>query len=1275
MGETNLGYQVPKTSRVKYVKDNIFEFREGTIIVNFTHEQENKFIGIPHGESRLNLCRGFGDYKIFKIGKSLLYSIFDRNFPSQNVSATKMKILLEQIKSYANDKGITNISINEINIIKYNLGKFINLLEKVFDDDKWNVKIHLNSEYNTKINYVVNSARQVSDLGKSKPIIELRISDMRTAGLIDTGADVSLIDFEFVKDRNIRMEENDGTDIIGVTGSNLKIMGICNLPIGARDAPPTKLYVVQGGNLSIPFLFGCDFLRNNDVVINFKNNTIAVNGQTMKWLESDNCILSDDGERDLVMDDYVKVPPRSGVTVKFKLDIPKDAKYFQVTNVDWLMSKMGYVFPQEKSRGIFPIINNTVDIQVHNKTNLNFLLTKGYTIGKITFIKEEPTVKRYATRISKINSIEVVNDDSEKKRLINQVLDSIEDGNSEGLREILMRNLDAFGKDETDIGKLHGFQHRIDLQDDIPVALRPYRAPHSKVKEIDAEIIRLKKAGVIEDSISAYSAPCLLVYKKSGKPRLVVDFRQLNKKILPIQYPLPHLETALQQLGGNNFFTTLDLLSGYHQIELRPEDQHKTAFTTGRGLYHYTRVPFGMMTSGAAMQYAMERVLGELNGRICQTYIDDIVVYGKDRDEHDKNLDRVLDRLKKSGFKLNFAKCHFRKRQVECLGHIISGEGIKPNPSKVQDIQNKKEPRNVKDIRSFLGMASYYRRFVDNFSKVAKPITDLTKKDVKWNWTKECSEAYKQIIKKITEAPVLVYPDFNDTFYVTTDASVEGLGAVLTQVREGKHRPISFYSRALNNAEKKYHIYELEALAIKASLQKFRFYVLGYKIIVRTDNQPALYLLRSKECQGRTAKYLAAIMEFNPKFEYIKGKENYTADFLSRNVFSIDVKKMDITAMNEESLKIEQKNDKDIQNSFNKSGKFRMVNGLVYKTFGSGLRLYIPKNFANLYIKHFHNVLGCHEGIKRTYNRLKKYVFWKGMKNDIVKWINNCHICKISKPSHQGKSALGEYPEVCRNFQRIHIDLLGPLPNTFRGNKFLLVGIDTFSHWTFLRPLRRKDSNSVAKVVDEELIKKGRIPEMIVVDQGREFNSQNFQELCKANNINVHYCAPYHHASNGLVERLNLQVENSLRCLLAETKGSWDKYIGRIELSLNTTVHGSVGRTPHELVCNKVFPVDLKGIINDPEFTIEERGNIEHDVQIIRKETTKLMLKTVNKSRKYKKVNLGDKVYVRVHDLQNKLKPIYKGPVTIIKVHNSKYSYDVIDQNGVVNQVHINNIK
>ena len=348
-------------------------------------------------------------------------------------------------------------------------------------------------------------------------------------------------------------------------------------------------------------------------------------------------------------------------------------------------------------------------------------------------------------------------------------------------------------------------------------------------------------------------------------------------------YPLPNIEHAINLLGGNSYFSSIDLASAFHQIELSKQSRHKTAFSTGRGLYEFLRTPFGLMTSPACMQKAIERALAGLAGTKCIVYIDDIIIFSKDREQHFKDLREVLNRLNEVGFKANISKCKFLQKQITCLGHIIDSKGILPTPDKVQALISKPIPTNLKELRSFMGLANYYRKYIKNFATITLPLSQLTKKNCKFIWTPEHTLAIDIIKSEIISPQCLVHPNFDKKFKITCDASTEAIGAVLSQEYDGHDRPIAFFSRNLHQSEKNYSIYELEALSIKSALSKWRVLILGYNIEIYSDNQPAISLLRSKQCSGKIARFLALIQEFNCTFKYIPGKSNVVADFLSRN--------------------------------------------------------------------------------------------------------------------------------------------------------------------------------------------------------------------------------------------------------------------------------------------------------------------------------------------------------------------------------------------------------
>lgn len=403
-------------------------------------------------------------------------------------------------------------------------------------------------------------------------------------------------------------------------------------------------------------------------------------------------------------------------------------------------------------------------------------------------------------------------------------------------------------------------------------------------KEIASQIQKLLNNGIIRPSISPYSSPVWIVPKKadaSGKKkfRMVIDYRKLNENTIEDKYPLPRIDEILDNLGRCTYFTTLDLAQGFHQIEMHPDSIEKTAFTVNNGHYEYVRMPFGLRNAPSTFQRVMDNVLREHLHRICFVYMDDIVIFSKSLQEHMTHIKSIFSKLREFNLKVQLDKSEFACKSVAFLGHIITDKGIKPNPSKIEAIQKFPIPKNIKEIKSFLGLVGYYRRFISNFAKIVQPMTKCLKKGTKIETNNpEYQSAFQKCKQIITNAPVLQYPDFNKPFCLTTDASNVALGGVLSQ--SGK--PIAFYSRTLNSAEKNYSTIEKELLSIIENCKHFRPYLFGRKFTVKTDHNPLVWLSKLKEPNSRLTRWRLKLEEYDFDVIYKKGLENKVADALSR---------------------------------------------------------------------------------------------------------------------------------------------------------------------------------------------------------------------------------------------------------------------------------------------------------------------------------------------------------------------------------------------------------
>lgn len=387
---------------------------------------------------------------------------------------------------------------------------------------------------------------------------------------------------------------------------------------------------------------------------------------------------------------------------------------------------------------------------------------------------------------------------------------------------------------------------------------------------------------VIQPSSSAWSSPIVLVRKKDGQLRFCVDYRKLNSVTKNDAHPLPRIDDTLDALKDAKMFSTLDLRSEYWQVPMNPVDRSKTAFVTQNGLYEFLRVPFGLSTAPSTFQRMMEIVLSGLSFEMCLCYLDDVIIYSSNFDQHCERLNKVLSRFRQHHLRVKLSKCIFGAKQVKYLGHLISEQGVRPDPAKVEVVRDISTPTSVKAVRSFLGLASYYRRFIRGFSTLAAPLTHLTKKNARFQWTDDCETAFQTIKQLLCSAPVLSYPKFDREFILQTDASDVGLGAILSQQDDAGHeRVVAYASRALTAREQKYSATEKEAFAVVFGTKHFRVYLLGRKFQLITDHN-SLRWLQSMEPKGRLARWIMDLQEFQFDITHKSGRLHTNADALSR---------------------------------------------------------------------------------------------------------------------------------------------------------------------------------------------------------------------------------------------------------------------------------------------------------------------------------------------------------------------------------------------------------
>ena len=467
-------------------------------------------------------------------------------------------------------------------------------------------------------------------------------------------------------------------------------------------------------------------------------------------------------------------------------------------------------------------------------------------------------------------------EESDSQPVINQEL-------SETQKRELRGVLAEFAETMTSVpGRTTLAEHRLDVGTARPIRMPPYRLPYAYRELVREELRDMEQSGVIEPSTSEWASPVVLVKKKDGSMRFCVDYRRLNSVARYDAYPMPRVDELIDKLGSAKYITTLDLARGYWQVPMAEDSREMTAFSTPFGLYQFRVMPFGLSGAPATFQRLMDQVVRGLE-EFSAAYIDDLVIHSRTWEEHLRHIQAVLQRLQEAGLTAKPPKCQFGMQQCVYLGHVVGNGGVRPEKSKLLAVESFPVPKTKKEVRTFLGLTGYYRRFIENYASVAAPLTDLTKTaPTRVVWTSGCEEAFGALRQALCQTPVLRSPDFNKPFVLQTDASERGVGAVLSQSIDGEEHPVAFFSRKLLPREEKYSTVEKECLAIKLACQSFRVYLLGGHFTVQTDHRALEWLDRLKENNSRLTRWSLALQAFDFDVVYRAGSANGNADALSR---------------------------------------------------------------------------------------------------------------------------------------------------------------------------------------------------------------------------------------------------------------------------------------------------------------------------------------------------------------------------------------------------------
>lgn len=980
----------------------------------------------------------------------------------------------------------------------------------------------------------------------------------------------------------------------------------------------------------------------------------------------------------------------------------------------------------------------------------------------------------------------------------------------EMVKALLYDFRDVFSTSDDDLGLTHLTEHVIETGDALPRKQAPHRVPIAFAGEDRKALDKLQKQGCIRPSTSPWASPIVLVRKKDGSMRHCVDYRHLNSVTQKDAFPLPRTEDCLDAVAGAKLFSTLDITAAYNQIPVREKDIPKTAFVTKHGLWEYTTMPFGLCNAPATFQRVMEVAMSGLQWNTCLIYLDDLIIFSFDPVSHAVRLRAVLERVRDSGLKLKPAKCSLFQSEVKFLGHVISDKGILPDPDNVQRLADWPRPLSVREVRAFLGLGNYYRRFVKGYSQLVRPLTELTKKDHTFNWTEDCEEAFQRLKEVLMGPEIMAYPLEEGEFFLDTDACDVSTGAVLSQMQGGRERVIAYASHTLNRAERNYCVTDRELLAVKTSIEHFKHYLLGRRFTVRSDHQALKWLFSLRQPKSRTARWIEALSAYDFQILYRPGTKHGNADGMSRCpnprqcqcedasslkcgpcdkcvkrsvvmqssfledevvrrteggtppksdctlvflmwtyllcfLVSLGIARGDTTleaspeyiergartsstwAMHYSPDVLHQKQleDADIGPvlkwkedgkrpssedvaSASPATRFYWLNwdslliqhGPLCRKFqrkdgtATYIQLLIPNCLKNEILKQVHDSpLGGHLGWKKTLEKVRQRYFWFELREDVKQWVAKCDVCgAVKRPSRPPRAPLGSML-VGAPMDRLSTDILGPLPRTPRNMRYILVVNDHFTKWVEIFPVPDQTAVTCAQVIVNEVIARFGCPYSLHSDQGRNYESLLFSDLCKLLEIRKTRTSPANPRCNGMTERFNRTLITMIKSYLKGQQTDWDLNLGCLAAAYRASPHESSHLTPNMMMLGREVRLPIEVLINTGnsrsgevasygEYVTKLREDMQRAHEVARKYLATAVVRqkdTYDAKQNLHTYSPGTLVWyatdVKQLDITPKLRAAFEGPYLVVARLNDLNYKIQCDAKGTTSIVHHNKLK
>ena len=1116
--------------------------------------------------------------------------------------------------------------------------------------------------------------------------LDVWIGKVKVGAVLDTGAVASVIShntyLNLAKqqgDVHIPIEDlpKESKRLVGASGSPLDIKGIAKFPIAWGIYPPKILPFHVAANLSDEVIIGTNVLKGD------KGWREAVMTSLMSSEEAgiDKGGPSDSSHQ---VTSISRVTIAACTTSFVRVKVP-ESDYPLLVESDLDSIKSGIV---QTPRGF-------AWLECSNYSTDDYIIEKGEVIGEA-----KPVEIFQASKIENPEPVFLIKEEAERKKTLLEMLKFNSNLSEEGkskLFKLIGKNHEAFALTDDEFGRTDLVEHTIETGNARPIkqAARPVPAP--LVPEVKKLVDNLAKQGIIGPSNSPWNSPLVLVTKKDGSIRMCVDYRKLNEVTKKDSYPVPNQDAILLSLKGKKFYTVMDVKSGFYSVPVSKQDREKTAFSVLGQHWEHNMVAMGMTTSPATFNRMMEKALHDIMGEGLWKFFDDLLIATETEEEHLRLLEKVFQRLISAKIKLAPAKCEFAQAEIVYLGHVLSERGLEMGKDKITKVANFPVPKNAKQMKQFLGLASYHRKFIPCFSKIASPLNELTKKDQNFHWGTVEQNAFEFLKGSLIKAPILSQPDYvaaqegSRPFVVWTDACKTGVGAVLTQADEkGFYHPLYYVSKSCSSSERNYSITQLEALAVVVAMRKLRMFIFGAHVVVKTDHQPLVGLLKNGNLTSQLVRWALELQEFpNLRIEFVQGRANVVADALSRAYSDSEpgdhteildsVVLAVVTDDNDQSwwemLSVDEQ-WKDVckklseGDSFSKgSNQFSRKDGFLIQTDSSGIeRKVVPCNIRFQLWKERHSgTLGCHMGAKKMSRVLRKDYFWLKLDKDVAKWTKDCMVCFAHNSHQKDRPKLNPFG-VGHPMECIGMDI-AEMPLSAKGFKYVLVIVDQFTKFATAWPLLSKTAEEVARVFLENwCLREQRIPKTIVSDLGKEFNNKVLGQIHKLTGSEVLFTFGYNSQFNGLSERF---IQTLKRILAKKINPSfeWSEALPFALFSYNTTPHSATKETPHFLLHG--FDARVPSEIDSSAAPSRYQADIEDykqevlenlwAAQQVARETLESYRKSMEDSYNAEhrthesKLKIGDLVYVvlpaeQMKNVLSKLASKLEGPARVLRM-------------------------